>query len=81
MAKCYFTFTVVLGESEKECEIKSRTDVFSTNMIEIHDYILRLGGFMINSNTGRVFSNEAFTKLIVKLTSLTLPTKKTSKKR
>lgn len=80
MATCSFVFTVILGDNEKECDIKCCIDVFSVNQDEILDYVSKLGGTMVNSNTVRVLSDEAFTKLTRKLSSLTLP-RKLSKKR
>ncbi|MBQ2938351.1 MAG: hypothetical protein IJE05_05715 [Clostridia bacterium] len=80
MTTCSFEFTVILGNNEKELTLKDCTDIFSENRHEIFKWISEVGGTIVNSNTVKVFSNEAFTELLIKLSSLTAP-RKLSKKR
>ena len=65
-----FNFTVILGSNEKEFNLKSCTDVFSSNYDEILKCISDSSGVVVNPNTVQVFSEEAFSELTQKLVCL-----------
>lgn len=65
-----FNFTVILGNNEKEFNLKCCTDVFSVNRPEILKCISDSNAVIVNSNTVQVFSKEAFVELTQKLVSL-----------
>ena len=80
MTTCLFEFTVILNNNEKQFTLKDHTDIFYENRLQIFKWISESGGIIVNSNTAKVFSNEAFTELLIKMSSLTVP-RKLSKKR
>lgn len=64
------SFNVILGNNEKQISIQSNTSIYSENLSILNKYVLDLGGTIVNSNTARFISEEAFIEFINKLLNL-----------
>ena len=64
---CVSSFNVILGNGEKQITIQSNTNIYSENLSIINKYVLDLGGALVDRNTARFISEEAFMEFANKL--------------
>ena len=64
------SFNVILGDNVKKNTIQSNTNIYSECLSILNKYVLDLGGVLVDSNTARFISEEAFIEFINKLLNL-----------
>ncbi len=64
------SFNVILGDSQKQLTIQSSTNIYSEGLSILNKYVLDLGGVLVDKNTARFNSEDAFIEFINALLNL-----------